>query len=359
VFIIISLSCEALAEWDKIIRIMKKIFKGLGLGLIALALVVVGGVQANATLTIADLAATSSGALTISSSSDAAGVITLGTVASTSAINVGITTTGTTSTVNIMSGNGVSSTQTVTIGGGTSTTGGGKVVNIATGIAGTATTNTVNIATANSVGVETVNIGSGLTTGAGGKTVNIGDGANTTGVVTVNVGTGATTLAGGKIINIGTTAPTGSGQVKVNIGAASVVAGSGVRIGASRVTVNKPVTSVVLGDTAGTPTVTQILDAGIFTVAPSVDRAFTLPAVQGASGLVQALPGTPAVGDVFSFVVANMAATTSGFDVTLAASASPTGYTLGSLGIAVPGSTTTFYCRVTGVGAGAETITCY
>ncbi len=31
-----SLSCEALAKWDKIIRIMKNIFKGLGLGVVTL-----------------------------------------------------------------------------------------------------------------------------------------------------------------------------------------------------------------------------------------------------------------------------------------------------------------------------------
>ena len=63
---------------------MKKIYKVLGLGLIALALVVgVGAGSASAALTLADLAVTSDGALTITGS--AAGVITLGSMTYTPA----------------------------------------------------------------------------------------------------------------------------------------------------------------------------------------------------------------------------------------------------------------------------------
>ena len=79
-----------------------------------------------------------------------------------------------------MSAAGVSSTQTVTIGGGTSATAGGKVVNIANGVPGASTTNTVAIGTA------------GTTTGTVGVTIgSVGAAAHTT---AIRGGNGATAI---------------------------------------------------------------------------------------------------------------------------------------------------------------------
>ena len=73
---------------------MKNTFKGLGLGLVALALVVVvGASKANADLTFAALAASSNGALTITSAG------TLGLVAGANAINIGADATDKTITI--------------------------------------------------------------------------------------------------------------------------------------------------------------------------------------------------------------------------------------------------------------------
>jgi hypothetical protein len=82
----------------------------------------------------------------------------------------------------------------------------------------------------------------------------------------------------------------------------------------------------------------------------------TLPSAQSAAGLVQNLPGTPVVGDTFTFMYYNL----QGGDITLAAG---TGVTIvGPPTIATSlGQPTSrvVACRVTSVTNGAETISCY
>lgn len=135
------------------------------------------------------------------------------------------------------------------------------------------------------------------------------------------------------------------------IGTAGSSNGLGLRIGSSRIVeANKPTAPV---DIAGgiTATVTQILEAGIFLC--SASATLTLPTMAGASGLVQALPGTPAVGDIISFYQVVAAAQTA----TLAVG---TGSTLG--GIATTAAATTgrkWIGRITSVTANSETVTWY
>lgn len=167
------------------------------------------------------------------------GTITLGGVAMTGAITIGATTTGTTAAVDILSANGTASTQTITIGGGTSTTSGGKVVNIANGVPGASTTNTVNIgAGGTTTGTVAVTIGSvgnaahtTLIQGGSGAAITLTP--QTTGAILIGAaaGTGTITLgsssttqtvvvgggAGVATINIGT----GAAANKITLGAAA------------------------------------------------------------------------------------------------------------------------------------------
>ena len=158
------------------------------------------------------------------------------------------------------------------------------------------------------------------------------------GITVTTKGTGVLTLTGG----------TGSSVV---VGRAGTAARAGVRNGASRqIDSNRPTAPV---DIAGgiTATVTQMLEAGIFLC--SASATLTLPDMAGASGLVQALPGTPAVGDIVSFVQVVAAGQTA----TLAAG---NGSTLG--GIATTAAATTgrrWIGRITAVTAGSETVTWY
>ena len=213
-------------------------------------------------------------------STSGAGTLVLGGASSTGAITLGQS----------------SGTQTVNVGTGT----GASTVNIATG---STNANTVNIGTGavantitlgNVTGATAVNINAGTgassfaTTGAG--TLVLG-GASSTGAITigssssaqtVNIGTGA----GASTINIGTASST----PKITLSGASVSNGAGVRIGNARFTVNKPTTPVTGLNANTSPTVTQILEAGIFGFASTTARTLTLPTAQGATGLVQALP---------------------------------------------------------------------
>ena len=128
---------------------MKKIYKYLGLGLIALALVVgVGAVQANAALTLGALTITSDGALTVEAAAasatvynaaQVAGTIALGGTAGTGAITVGSS----------------SAAQTLNLGTGA----GVATINVGTGAGG----NTINVGTNNTV-LDTITIGSALDT---------------------------------------------------------------------------------------------------------------------------------------------------------------------------------------------------
>ncbi len=233
--------------------------------------------------------------------------------------------------------------------------------NFATSInAGTST----GAITLGGTGVQVINIGNG----AAAKTVTLGSN-NSTSSTTLFSGTTSGVLAlnasaGAAITNIGTGTTTGLttiggatgstviGSLKNTIGIAGTANGNGVRIGNARVTVNKPLAPVITANANTVATVTQILDAGIFVNTPTVARTFTYPSAQGATGLVQALPGTPAVGDIFTFVVVNKGTST----LTFAAAADIT--IAGSLNV-LTNTTRVITCRVTSITAGAETISAY
>lgn len=96
-------------------------------------------------------------------------------------------------------------------------------------------------------------------------------------------------------------------------------------------------------------TVTQELDSGIFTCATA--QTLTTARADGSSGIVQALPGIPAVGDVFEFVMSSTAAA----NFTLVAGLSTT--LVGNA--VVNNSSRVVTCRITAVTLNSETITCY
>lgn len=113
-------------------------------------------------VSINNTSGTNSGTITLGGSGAASGTITIG--QATTASN----------TISIGSGNLTAATQTITLGGGTTTTSGGLVLNLGTGVPGASTT----------------------------KTIHIGDGGTTTGTVGITVGSiGAaahtTTIQGG------------------------------------------------------------------------------------------------------------------------------------------------------------------
>jgi hypothetical protein len=176
-----------------------------------------------------------------------------------------------------------------------------------------------------------------LAAGAGGNGTTTGGAGGSVSITAGNAGTGGNAAAGAITLTPGTA--TGTGKV------------GGIRNAASRnILANKPTAPV---DIAGgiTATVAQMLEAGIFLC--SASATLTLPTMQGATGLVQALPGTPAVGDIIEFTQVVAAAQTA----TLAAG---TGSTLA--GIATTAAATTgrkWIGRVTSVTANSETVTWY
>jgi hypothetical protein len=302
--------------------------------------------------------------------------------------NAGITSTGAAINLNASSNfatniNTGTSTGAVTIGGTVAQT-----IAIGNGVAG----NTINIADGANTTAQTINIGSGAN--AANNTIKIGAGVNTAGVtaitigstaalansLTLEAGTGAITFGNSanartwnvgagnaiqtvnlfnnatpaNIIKIGGAASTTTiGSIKNTIGIAGVANGDGVRIGNGRVTINKPTAPTVGLNANTTATVTEILDAGIIGFASALGRNLTLPTAQGAAGLVQALPGTPAVGDVFTFEVFNTGAGA----ITLVAGAGIT--IVNTNTISSTGGNRIVYCRVTSIAAGAETISIY
>ncbi len=181
----------------------------------------------------------------------------------------------------------------------------------------------------------------GATAGAG--AITLGSSSTTQ---TVNVGTGA----GAPTINVATGA---AGDL--TIGFASSTA-TGLRLASRRVSLGNKLAHKDCADAACSPTVSEILDSGLFIAAASANRAFTLPtAAQTAgdgAGLVAGLPGTAAVGDTFSFVISNSGAST----VTVTAGTGGT-----QVGNAVIGAAATkvVFCRVTSITTNSETVTCY
>lgn len=347
----------------------KSLFLGALIGLLVL---VVSATAASAALTMDATSVSSDGALTASGA--AASDITIGSAAHTGTIFLGLSTAGDTvsianavnaaaqvvniangasaadTTVNIMSGVGTAGAGVLAIGNNTrvTTIGLGNIAPAAARtftIAGgnSAVDDTVNILTgAPSLGTQTFSVFSGVATG-GTQTLNLMTG--TGGTKSINIGTGAVA----NTITIGNT----TASTKITLNAGGAAAGNGVRnAGTRQIHANKSVAPVDCADAACNPTVTQILDASIFIAAASADRAFTLPTAQGAAGLVQGLPGTPAVGDIFTFVISNSGAST----VTVTAG---TGSTVAGNAVVGAGATKVVTCRVTAVTGDAETITCY
>lgn len=146
-------------------------------------------------------------------------------------------------------------------------------------------------------------------------------------------------------VNVG-----GSVATAVVLGKAGTTAGNGVRNAASRnIEANKPTAPA---DIAGgiTATVTQLLEAGMFLC--SASATLTLPTAQGATGIVQALPGA-AVGDIISFIQVVAAAQTA----TLAVGA---GSTLAGIATTAAAATGRKWVgRITAITANSETITWY
>ncbi len=196
------------------------------------------------------------------------GAIILGASGETGQITIGQATTATTQTISIESANSTGSSQTVEIGGGSSTTSGGKTVNIANGTPGLGTNNAINIGTGgNTAGTVNITIGSN---GAVGHTTIIqggngtgasaairlqpnaaGDvligGADTTGAITL----GASTQSG--TINIGQTSASSTNQT-INIGAVTGASSTEtLNLGTSSTATST--TNLVIGSTvAGTTT---------------------------------------------------------------------------------------------------------
>ena len=147
---------------------------------------------------------------------------------------------------------------------------------------------------------------------------------------------------------------TGSGTLTV---AGVTTLNGNVRIGGSRVIqTNKtgtipPATSngteTCKAGVAGSPTATEALDSGIFFCYGGL---FNMPTVQGTTGLVSLLPGA-AVGDIFSFLIVT---TTQSLISTTA-----TGLTFSGSTTLAANTTRQIWCRVTGITAGSETVTCY
>jgi hypothetical protein len=263
-------------------------------------------------------------------------------------LNAATGTTGTASTNVVFSGN-------PTLTGFSST---GAVVNInvnsnfATNINTGTSTGAIAIGNTSSASLTLESGVGGITLGstANARTWNIGDG---NAIQTVNMFNNATPA---NVITIGGAASTLTiGSRENTIGTAYVANGDGIRFATNRITKNYP-TAPTTGLAANTvATVAQILNSGYIGFGVlAASRTLTLPTAQGAAGLVQNLPGTPAVGDVFTFMVANGSTTVTRL-VTLVAGA---GITLTTH--AVAGLTTkVFFCRVTSITAGAETITVY
>ncbi len=168
----------------------------------------------------------------------ATGILNFGSTTQTGVINVGLSTTATTAGVNILSAASTASTQTIEIGGGTSTTSGGKVVNIANGVPGASTTNTVAIGTGGTTtGTVGVTIGSNgnaahTTTIQGGSGAAITLTPQTTGAILIGAaaGTGAITVGSSsttQTLNLGS----GGGVATINVGTG--VAANVIKIGAA------------------------------------------------------------------------------------------------------------------------------
>jgi hypothetical protein len=187
----------------------------------------------------------------------------------------------------------------------------------------------------------------GLLTGTAGATVSGGAvNLNASSPNATNINTGTSTGT----VTIGNSASeTVIASSTTTVGGAGTTAGDGVRIGNGRVTINKPATPITGLTTDRTVTVSEVLDAGIIGFSTNGAVNLTLP---GATALVQALPGTPAVGDVFTMHVFK----NGNNDVTIIPGANIT--IVNTNGVTANNQRTVVF-RVTSVTPGSEAISIY
>ena len=233
----------------------------------------------------------------------------------------------------------------VSVSTGTNLGGNGGGITLTTGTGGAA---------AATAGTDTGGVGGtlNLIAGPGGNGAETGGAGGAINITAGNGGTGGNVAAGSIAILPGTATGTGAAG-SVTVGRAGVGAnGGGVRTAASRVILaNKP-TAAVDASSGITATVAEIFEAGIFTSTQTA--SITLPTAAGSTGIVQGMPGTPAVGDIIEIVVACSHATQV---VTLVAG---TGSTLFGLATTAPGGGNRIWRgRVTSITGGSETITWY
>src|SRR3989339_841139 len=240
---------------------MKKIFKGLGLGFITLALILVGGVQVSADLTVAALAVTSSAAITVSSTTASAatfdsgttGAVNIGTGASAKTVTVGNATTTTALALN--SGTGdmtLTSTDDVSILGGSA----GSIINIGTNVDG----NAINVGTDNTA-ADTIIVGSAL------DNVDLaGEDIALTSADDIHILGGSA----GSIINIGTNVDGNA----INVGTDNTAADT-IVIGSALDTSSLAGIAVTVGSTETTSALTLQSGTGDVTVTSTDDFIFT------------------------------------------------------------------------------------
>lgn len=123
---------------------------------------------------------------------------------------------------------------------------------------------------------------------------------------------------------------------------------AGVRVASSTMTSFKPFAATDCAGATLSPTTSSLLQASIFTC--GTVQTFNIPAIQGANGIVQNLPKAT-VGDIFTFQIVSTAA--ANFTVAISTGGTLVGNT------AVNNSSRIVLCRVTSIGSGTETMTCY
>lgn len=285
---------------------MKKLFKGLGLGLIVLALVVgVGASSTNAALTLGALTAVSDGALTITTAVGSAGNLftttTTGAINIGTAITTGVFTIGNASATGNTVVNGTVTTGTNSLYDNTTTANTTMFAGQTSGtlaIGGTAGTGAISIGT--STGAQTLN----LATGNAVKTIVMGNAtAGGASVTTIHAGTGGLNLgttADARTISIGTGAAvqtinmaTGAAAHVVTIGAANTTAA--VTIYGQRFPVVAP---------AGDATLTTSQSGSLISM-NTAGEDITLPTVATSSGVTYRFVVPSAVATTAMTIVTN------------------------------------------------------
>src|SRR3989339_966801 len=246
---------------------MKKLFKGLGMGLASSALIMgLGAAQALATTTLGVGVITETGGLVITGAVGSAmtfattattGDITIGGTGQTSGTTLiyGGTDTGTGTAAGLSLTPGTAGTLVLGAAAGTGavslgTSSADQTVNVAQGTA----VKTINIGTANTYGVTII----GGTAGTGAITL-----GSSTGGQTVNVGTGNS--GGADVLNLGTGTAVTSKTVNVATGAISFVnVGTGDFVNTIKIGDHAtPANVITIGGAASTTTVKGTLTVGV------------------------------------------------------------------------------------------------